>query len=141
MRRWGQAACRDRSGAAAIEFAIAMIPLTVLVFGAITYGGVIASAMALKHAAGEGVRAGVAGLSVCERQERAEAVARHALIFSPLVDAAVIVASVTPDRIRLDISFNYAVAPLTPVLFPVPATLSASVVTFTDGPELPGASC
>jgi Flp pilus assembly protein TadG len=131
----------DTCAAAAIEFALISIPLVLLLFGGITYGGVLASKIALEHAASEGARAGIAGLTLCERKDRAEAVARDALLFGSLAASAVVEATATEEQIRVDITYNYAANPLSPVLFPVPDQLTAHVVVLTDGPELAVQSC
>lgn len=132
---------QDNSGAAAIEFALGIMPLITLLLGGITYGGVFASVIALEHAASEGARAGIAGISVCERKARAESVAQNALHFAPLSDTAVIVATVTEEQIRVDIGVNYAANPITPAIFPVPTQLNTSVVVLTDGTELSAQPC
>ncbi len=129
------------SGAAAIEFALISVPLILLLFGGITYGGVLATKIALEHAASEGARAGIAGLTVCEREERAESFARDALVFGTLAASATVEVTATEEQIRVEIAFNYAANPLSPVLFPVPEQLSAHVVVLTDGPELSVKSC
>lgn len=132
---------KDTSGTAAIELAISILPLILLLFGGITYGGVLASVLALEHAASEGARAGVAGITLCEREDRAEAVAQDALLFSSLVNGAVIQATATEAQIQLDIVYDYSASPLTPIIFPVPNQLTTSIVVHTDGPELPAESC
>lgn len=141
MGRGLRSALRETSGAVAIEFAIGFIPLLILLFGGITYSGVLATVIALEHAASEGARAGIAGLTVCERKTHAEAVASDALLFGSLSNTAAINATVTEQQIRVDIDVDYADNPLTPAIFPVPENLNASVVVLTDGPELTAASC
>lgn len=131
----------DRRGTAAIELAIGMLPLVILLLGGITYGGVFATMLAMNHAANEGARSAIAGLSLCEREARAESSARDALIFANLKDAATVTGTATADEVRVDISFAYQASALTPVLFPVPETLTASAIARTDGPELPAAGC
>lgn len=129
------------SGAAAIEFAIAAIPVLVMLFGGITYGGVLATMLTMRNAANEGARAGIAGISTCERQTRAETYARDALIFSSVASAATINVQVTTSQIQVNIDLNYANNPVTPVLFPVPKDLTARAVAYTDGAEIPGSGC
>lgn len=97
--------------------------------------------MDINQAAGEGARAAIAGVSLCERQTLAETKARNALMFPAFATAATINASVTASTVRVDIALPYSANALTPVLFPVPDTLSASVVTNTDGPEFPAPGC
>lgn len=141
MSRRVRSFLRNTSGAAAIELAISIVPLIVLLFGGITYGGVFASQLSLEHAASEGARAGVAGITLCERKARAESAAQNALASGSLSGSAVIEATATAERIRVDIGVDYAANPLTPAIFPVPQQLTASVVVLTDGPELPAQSC
>ena len=141
MARRFRSLLHDTSGAAAIEFALISVPLILLLFGGITYGGVLATKIALEHAASEGARAGIAGLTLCEREERAESFARDALVFGTLAATAAVDATATEQQIQVDITFNYAANPLSPVLFPVPEQLSAHVVVLTDGPELTAQSC
>jgi len=131
----------SNSGTAAIEFAIAAIPLLVMLFGGITYGGVLATMLTMRHAASEGARAGIAGISTCERQTRAETYARDALIFGSVASAATINVQVTANQIQVDIDLNYAINPVTPVLFPVPHELTARAIAYTDGAEIPGSGC
>lgn len=141
MARRFRSLLHDTSGAAAIEFALISVPLILLLFGGITYGGVLATKIALEHAASEGARAGIAGLTLCEREERAESFARDALVFGTLAATAAVDATATEQKIQVNITFNYAANPLSPVLFPVPEQLSAHVVVLTDGPELTAQSC
>lgn len=141
MARRFRSLLHDTSGAAAIEFALISVPLILLLFGGITYGGVLATKIALEHAASEGARAGIAGLTLCEREERAESFARDALVFGTLAATAAVDATATEQQIQVNITFNYAANPLSPVLFPVPEQLSAHVVVLTDGPELTAQSC
>lgn len=131
----------DGHGVAAIELAIGMIPLVTLLLGGITYGGVIAAMVGLNHAVSEGARAAIAGVTTCERQTIAETTTRAALPFTALASAATVTATVTTSSVRVDISVPYAANALTPVMFPVPSTLTASMTANTDGPEFPAGSC
>jgi Flp pilus assembly protein TadG len=131
----------NSTGAAAIEFAVAAIPVLFLLFGGITYGGVLATLLTMRHAASEGARASIAGVTLCERQTRAENTAHDALLFSSVAGAAVINVDTTANKVEVGISLDYANNPITPVLFPVPETLTARAVAYTDGVELPGSSC
>lgn len=135
-----KAAC-DRSGGVAVEFALSMFPLMALLLGGITYSGLLASLLVLNHAASEGARAAVAGTTLCERRDRAVDIARRSLVFGPIVDTAQVSATVTADEVTLQIVYAYKQAPLTPVLFFVPETLTTSMVAHTDGPEYPAGEC
>ena len=134
-------ATRDRSGSVAVELALSMFPLLALLLGGITYSGLLASLLVLNHAASEGARAAIAGTTLCERQDRAVDTARRSLIFGPIVDTAQVSATVTEDEVTLQIVYAYKQAPLTPVLFFVPETLTTSMVARTDGPEYPAGEC
>ena len=132
---------RDGSAVAAIEFAVAAIPVLILLFGGITYGGVLAAHLAMRHAASEGARASIAGMSLCERQTRAETSARDALLFGALAASATIDVDTTEERVQVNLSFDYSSNPITPILFPVPESITAQAVAYTDGVEIPGSSC
>jgi Flp pilus assembly protein TadG len=131
----------DADGVAAIELAIGMLPLVTLVVGGITYGGVLAALLDINHAAGEGARAAIAGVTTCERQTLAETKARESLIFASNSSAASITVNVTQSAVQVVISLPYGANALTPVLFPVPTTLTATMIANTDGPEFPAAHC
>lgn len=131
----------NRSGTEAIEFAICIVPLLTLVLGGITYAGVIAAYLDITHASGEGARAAIAGVTLCERQSIATAVTRSSFIFSSYASAATVTATVTASQIRVNVSLPYRGNSLTPILLPVPATLSASAIANTDGPEFPALAC
>lgn len=132
---------QDESGVEAIELAIGMIPLVLLLTGGITYGGVLAAMININEAADEGARAAIAGVTLCERQSLAQTKTRAALLIPAFSAAASINVSVTPDQVRVDVSLPYAANALTPVLFPVPSTLTASAIADTDGPEFPAPGC
>gem|GEM_PF-6007085 len=128
------------SGTAAIEFAIAMVPVVVLLSGGITYAGVFAMRLALQNAANAGVRAGLAGISVCEREALAAAAARQALALGR-ADRAAVTADAADGRLTVTIRYPYGEDALTPVMMPIPDSLSATAVTLTDEPVMPPADC
>ena len=131
---------RSAAGTAAIEFAIVMIPLSILLAGSITYAGVFSMELALSNAANEGARAGIAGASTCERQTLAIAGTKSGLaIGNP--DAATISADVTDDKITVTVSYPYSQNSVTPILFPIPDTLTTTAIALTDNPVLPSSSC
>lgn len=131
---------KDRRGTAAIEFAIAMVPVVILLSGGITYAGVFSMRIALQNAANEGARAGIAGATLCEREALATAAARAALTLGHTVEAQVS-ASATKERLTVTIRYPYGQGPLTPVMMPVPDMLQATAVTLTDEPVLPASAC
>jgi Flp pilus assembly protein TadG len=131
----------DRSGAASIELAIGMLPLVVAIVGGVTYSGVLAAWLTMNHAASEGARAAIAGLTTCERQTLAETKTQSALVFAALSQHAAVSAAVTEADVQVQITLDYGANPLTPAFLPVPDTLTVRVVANTDGPEIPVASC
>lgn len=65
---------RDDGGAAAVEFALVMIPLLYLVFGVISYGYMLSFRQSISQASAEGARAAAvapAGLTDTELKTRA----------------------------------------------------------------------
>lgn len=78
IRRAGQRLLRCEKGLAALEFVLLAPALLMIAFGIIIYSFYFAAEMGLRHAATEGARAAVAGLSTAERttlaRDRAEAV-------------------------------------------------------------------
>ena len=131
---------RSAAGTAVIEFAIAMIPLSILLAGGITYAGVLSMQLALSHAANEGARVAIAGTSLCERQTLAIAGVKDSLVIGN-PDAATISATVTDAKISVSVSYNYSQNSVLPILFPIPDTLTTSAVALTDDPVLPSGSC
>jgi len=136
-----RALLQRRQGTVAVEFALCVVPLITLILGGITYAGVIAAYLDIDHAAGEGAREAIAGVTLCERQSIAAATTQSSLMFGSYADVATITATVTSSQIRVDISIPYQGNPVTPILLPVPSTLSASAIANTDGPEFPATSC
>src|SRR3546814_11537842 len=65
-----------RSGVAAIEFALIAPIFLILMFGIVVYGFYFGTCIALAHAASEGARASVAGITAGERANFAEAQVR-----------------------------------------------------------------
>src|SRR3546814_3070656 len=80
-----------RSGVAAIEFALIAPIFLILMFGIVVYGFYFGTCIALAHAASEGARASVAGITAGERANFAEAQVRAIFArYAPLLsdDAA-----------------------------------------------------
>lgn len=125
---------RDRRGAVAIEFAFGLVPLVLVLFGGITYAGVLATLLSLTHAANEGARAAVAGLDDPERIALAEDAALDALSFDGL-SAAAAEAAIDSGRLSVAVSVPYGDDPLTPILFfPVPSILTTEAAITLDVP-------
>lgn len=104
---------RDRSGTAAVEFALVLVLFLSILFGIIAFGFQFAARIALSYAAAEGGRSAVAGLTSTERQSRATtAINRVLTSFSPLLDpgrATVQVSSQgqTPQGEAIEIDIDY----------------------------------
>lgn len=83
MRRcvlWGRArVLRDRRGAAAVEFALIMPILLLLVFGIISYGYMLSFRQAISQAAAEGARAAAVAQRDADQQPDALAAMNEAL--------------------------------------------------------------
>jgi len=129
-----------KRGTAAIEFAIALIPLVLILSGGITYAGVLAMQLSLDHAANEAARAGLAGLSLCERGSLAGEAAKAALPLGKPAGLETHV-EVTAQAITVTLTYPYRTAAILPVLIPVPETLTAKAVALTAGTALPAGSC
>jgi Flp pilus assembly protein TadG len=72
---------------AAIEFALISLPFLLLIFAIFVYGFYFAAWVAVRHAASEGARASVAGLSVEERGDLAKAMVNSIFTaYSPVLD-------------------------------------------------------
>ncbi|HWJ67630.1 MAG TPA: TadE/TadG family type IV pilus assembly protein [Nocardioides sp.] len=77
---WGRArARRDARGAAAVEFALIMPILLLLVFGIISYGYMLSFRQAISQAAAEGARAAAVAQVAGERDDDAVAAVNDAL--------------------------------------------------------------
>lgn len=62
---WRRRRSRDERGAAAVEFALVMIPLFLLVFGIIYFGIILGQVLALNNGAREAARYGVVADRTC----------------------------------------------------------------------------
>lgn len=73
--RWGaggrRTTCREDRGAAAVEFALLLIPLLLIVFGIISYGVMLSFRQTMSQAATEGARAAAVELDAGARQTSA----------------------------------------------------------------------
>lgn len=78
---------RPDSGVAAVEFALISLPFLLLLFAIFVYGFYFAAWVAVRHAAAEGARAAVAGLSVEERTTLATTMVESIFsAYSPIFD-------------------------------------------------------
>jgi len=108
MRRvlqWGAGDRRNRRreerGAAALEFALILVPLMVLVLGIINFGWMLAFRQAMSQAAAEGARAAavqVPGTPDADRQAAAEAAVNDALTDAYGVDCNAATCTIQPNQ-------------------------------------------
>ncbi len=101
------------AGVAAVEFALVAPIFLILVFSIIIYGFYFATRIAVAHAAAEGARASVAGITAAERQAFAEAQVRAIFAnYAPLLsdDAAHLEVaaqpSVTPGLFEVTVTYD-----------------------------------
>jgi Flp pilus assembly protein TadG len=117
----------DKSGTAAVEFALVLVLFLSILFGIITFGFQFAARIALSYAVAEGGRSAVAGLTSTERRARASATIDRVLIsFSPLIDPRRATVSVNSqgataqgEAIEIDIDYEddrFNVFPFLPAL-------------------------
>jgi len=138
MRKRQLRACEQ--GLAALEFALLAPALLMLVFAVVLYSFYFAALMGVRHAAIEGARAAVAGLSTAERtalaQDRAQAVISGYGTLLAAGGGPVVTA--VPDAtgtFRVRVSYNMSGSPMMryAAFVPMPSpTVSASVVV-TNG--------
>ncbi|QWC85441.1 pilus assembly protein [Nocardioidaceae bacterium] len=129
---------QDR-GAAAVEFALVMIPLIVIVFGVISYGFLLSFRQSVSQAAAEGARAAAVAPPTANRQ----AIASRAIsdVLGADCGSAYVTCSFTlplpevcpSDSICVTVTYAYTADPSKPV-FPVsdlaiPDTLSYTAVS------------
>lgn len=127
-------------GIAALEFALLAPALLMLVFAIVIYSLYFSSLLGVRHAAVEGARAAVAGLSTAERsslaQSRAQAVINGYGALLSSGHAAVITAG--PDgtgtfRVRVSYDMSGSVIMHYAGFIPLPSsTISASIIV-TNG--------
>lgn len=70
---------RDERGASAVEFALLVLPLSLLVFGIIAFGIMLSFRQTLSQAATEGARAAAVQIDETKRQGDAEAAVAEAM--------------------------------------------------------------
>ena len=139
----GTRARRDERGAAAVEFALVVPVLLLLVFGIISYGYMLSFRQGLSQAAAEGARAGavtVAGTSTAERERLARQAVESALASYGIscgvgamtcaidADAACGDAECVSVRLSYDYESEPLVAPMPGIGLMLPDTLSYEAV-------------
>lgn len=101
----------DDSGASSIEFALVAMLLLTILFGTFVYGHYFAVRIALVHAASEGARASVAGLTDDERKTYAVQAVQRTLDaygnFIPGEATTVTTAPITPAQFQVQVQFNF----------------------------------
>lgn len=124
--------CKDRRGAAAIEFAIVGPVFILLLVGIVVYGGWFWMAHSVQSAVSEGARAAIAGLDAGERERLARDVVEAQLRDLGLraADAAVAVRG-EPGLFRVEVAYDAGGHPLmalSPLTVPPPRTIRRSAV-------------
>ena len=130
---------RDQSGLAAMEFAFVAPVLLVLVFGVVVFSIYLATWIGVVHAAAEGARASVAGLTAAERQSLAATRVQAMLAgFQPLLDPAQAVVTYPATTAGLfSVTVTYPITALGlsgyASLAPVPTISPSRTATVTTG--------
>ena len=127
-------------GLAALEFALLAPALLMLVFAIVLYSFYFAALMGVRHAAAEGARAAVAGLSTAERaslaQSRAQAVINgYGTLLAAGGGPVVTAAADATGTFRVRVSYSMSGSPIMryAAFVPLPSpTVSASVIV-TNG--------
>jgi len=127
-------------GLAALEFALLAPALLMLVFAIVLYSFYFAALMGVRHAAVEGARAAVAGLSTTERtslaQSRAQAVINgYGTLLAAGGGPVITTGADATGTFRVRVSYNMSGSPMMryAALVPMPSpTVSASIIV-TNG--------
>lgn len=110
------------SGASAVEFALVLMLLTVLLFGTIQYGYTFFEYIQVAHAAREGVRWGALGSTDAEIRAKANAAA-------PGLNAGTAVSIVRTGTESIAVTVSHPVTRLAPLPeIAVPASVSSTAV-------------
>lgn len=124
----------EDEGAVALEFALVAPLLLLLVFAAMTFALYFAALVAVAHAATEGARATIGGLSPMEREQLAGARVRQIFEgYAPLLDPEAVEVSASAaagPSSRIEVSYPVAALPLTPF-----SRLMASVTGGSGGAD------
>lgn len=100
----------DDEGTSSIEFALVASILLTILFGTFVYGHYFAVRIALVHAASEGARASVAGLTDAERETYARQAVQDTLsTYGNFIPAAGISVQTTPaaSRFQVQVAFDF----------------------------------
>jgi Flp pilus assembly protein TadG len=121
----------ERSGAAAVEFALVAPMLVALLLGIVAFGSFLGFAHGLQTIASEAARAAVAGLDTAERVALATDAARRGLAANPLLTGSAITIAAGPDMSDPDLftvtlrgDLNATMLHLVPRQIPMPRSLA-----------------
>ncbi|RYC31197.1 pilus assembly protein [Lichenibacterium minor] len=125
----------DRRGATAVEFALVMPILVMLLFGIVAFGAVIGVDNGIQQLVAEAARASVAGLSDPERAQLAQAFVSANAASYPFIDPTRIALSTSDPTatsfqvtVRYDMSGLFAYRMLSGLPLPSPAVARSAVV-------------
>lgn len=125
MRRCGLRRRADARGAAAVEFALILIPLMLIIFGIISYGYMLSFRQAISQGAAEGARAAAVAVPGSDVTALAKTSVDEALsgyqgvkCGQPAVSCQITVGACTsqPAFATVTIDYDYKSRPLTPAL-------------------------
>jgi Flp pilus assembly protein TadG len=114
---------RDRHGTAAIEFALVLPMLAMLLLGIIGYADRMFTAHSLQQAANDGARAAIGGLDRGERDSLAATATRTSLTRAGVLDPALATVTIDDDNstVVVRLSYDASARPLmTAGLVPMP---------------------
>lgn len=116
----------DQRGAAAVEFALLMIPLLLIVFGIISYGVMLSFRQTVSQAATEGARAAAVEMDAAQREATAEAAIEDALAtfgdgyscgdgtLACNIDFAACVGDGSHECVTVELVYDYEADPVVP---------------------------
>lgn len=138
MRGAGPGMAADRRGVAALELALLLPVLVLLVLGTIFFGLYVVACLAVTQVAGEAARASVAGLTTVERTQLAQAAASAQLAaYGPLLlpALATVVAKPLPGdptQFQVVVSYNFLAGGM-PAMLPLPVGNPTATVVVACG--------
>jgi Flp pilus assembly protein TadG len=103
-------ALRNRSGAAAIEFAIVGPVFVLMLLGIVSYGGYFWLAHSVQQLANDGARSAVAGLSATERQQLAQATITSEVTSYASLNASLMTVTESEQSQAITVTVNYNAA-------------------------------